>query len=377
MLADTDVGNVVTAAQSGTQWGYRLLPLPLLLIPLLYMIQELAVRIGLFGGCGFGELIRLRCGAGWAWLAGFALAVATVGSLITEFVGIAGIGEMYGVTRGVVLPLAAACLILVMLTGEYRRVERIAVLIGAFELSFLVVAWMAHPRLAAIGADIARQPLLEPGYLYLAAAMIGATFNPWMVFYQPAALAEKKLGAAHYRPARWDTAIGATIAQILTAAVLVAAAATLGAAGSGQSLDTVGQISRALTPFLGGMFGRLAFAAGVVGAAMVAAIVCSLAFAWGIGEVAGVRRWFRPVYAAGVIGSALMVLLARDLIWLTILTQIVNALLMPLVVGLLVVLAARHLPPAHRIRGGYLWLITATASAVSLAGIVGAVAGLL
>jgi Mn2+/Fe2+ NRAMP family transporter len=46
MLADTDAGNVVTAAQGGAQWGYRLLPLVLLLIPMLYTVQELTVRLG-------------------------------------------------------------------------------------------------------------------------------------------------------------------------------------------------------------------------------------------------------------------------------------------------------------------------------------------
>ncbi|HEY4042453.1 MAG TPA: divalent metal cation transporter, partial [Rhodopila sp.] len=66
MLADTDAGNVVTAAQSGAQWGYRLLPLVLLLIPLLYMVQELTVRLGIHTGRGHGELIRERFGLGWA-----------------------------------------------------------------------------------------------------------------------------------------------------------------------------------------------------------------------------------------------------------------------------------------------------------------------
>jgi Mn2+/Fe2+ NRAMP family transporter len=387
MLADTDVGNIVTAAQSGTRWGYRLLPLPLLLIPLLYMIQELTVRIGLFGGQGFGALVRSRCGTTWAWLAAGALALATLSSMVTEFVGIAGVGEMYGATRWALLPLAALSLILLMLSGEYRRVERIAVLIGAFELSFLVVACAAHPRLADVARDVAQQPLSDHGYLYLGAALIGATFNPWMIFYQPSALAEKKLGAQHLRAARWDTAIGAALTQVLTAAVLVAAAATLGATGSNASLDGVGEISEALTPFLGGTFGRLAFGAGAIGAAMVAAIVCSLAFAWGVGELVGAgraqpnaalrRRWFVAVYAACVIGGAALVLLAPNLIWLTISAQVVNALLMPLVVGLLIVLTAAHLPPARRLRGWYLWLVAATSAAVSIAGCIGAVAGLL
>src|SRR5579863_9423408 len=69
MLADTDAGNVVTAAQAGAQWGYRLLPLVLALIPMLYLVQELTVRLGVHTGRGHGELIRERFGAGWAWLA--------------------------------------------------------------------------------------------------------------------------------------------------------------------------------------------------------------------------------------------------------------------------------------------------------------------
>ncbi len=386
MLADTDVGNVVTAAQSGTQWGYRLLPLPLLLIVPLYMVQELAVRIGLFGGRGFGELVRERFGAAWAWLAAAALAVATIGSIITELVGIAGVGEMYGVSRWILLPAAALGLMLVVLSGEYRRVERIVVVLALFELSFIVVAYAAHPHLADIARDLTRENFADPGYLYLGAALVGATFNPWMIFYQPSALAEKRLGAAHYAAARWDTAAGAVLTQALTAAVLIAAAATLGASGTHPSLESVGQISEALTPTLGDTFGRLVFGVGVVGAAMVAAIVCSLAFAWGIGEIAGIghglehgamrRRWFGAVYAAGILGGTALVLLAPDLIWLTILAQVVNALLMPLVVGLLVVLAARHLPPERRLRGWYLWLVAGTAAAVSCIGLAGAIAGL-
>jgi Mn2+/Fe2+ NRAMP family transporter len=99
MLADTDAGNVVTAAQAGTQWGYRLLPLLLFLIPVLYMVQELAVRLGIYTGRGHGELIRERLGPGWAWLSMAGLAAAAIGSLITEFTGVAGIGEMYGLSR--------------------------------------------------------------------------------------------------------------------------------------------------------------------------------------------------------------------------------------------------------------------------------------
>jgi Mn2+/Fe2+ NRAMP family transporter len=84
MLADTDAGDTVTAAQTGAQWGYRLLPRLLLLIPPLYIVQELTVRLDIFTGRGHGDLIRECFGPGWAWLsvAGLAVARRAVGFLL-------------------------------------------------------------------------------------------------------------------------------------------------------------------------------------------------------------------------------------------------------------------------------------------------------
>ena len=146
MLADTDAGNVVTAAQAGAQWGYRLLPLLLLLIPMLYLVQEMTVRLGIYTGRGHAELIRERYGLGWALVALAGLVAAAVGSLITEFTGVAGIGEMFGVSRNVTLPLASLTVLGIVATGSYRRVERAAIVIGLFELMFFVVAWTARPE---------------------------------------------------------------------------------------------------------------------------------------------------------------------------------------------------------------------------------------
>ena len=113
MLADSDAGNVVTAAQAGSVWGFRLAPLLLLLIPVLILVQDLAVRIGLYRNCGFGDLVRERFGVLGGAVAAVALIAATLGSLVTEFTGIAGVGELYGVSRWIILPMASATLILV------------------------------------------------------------------------------------------------------------------------------------------------------------------------------------------------------------------------------------------------------------------------
>lgn len=385
MLADTDAGNIVTAAQAGASWGYRLLPLPLLLVPALVMVQELSVRIGVFGKCGFGELIRERLGPPWGWVAGAALVVAALSSLVTELTGIAGVGELFGASRWLVLPLASLALVLVVLTGQYRRVERTALIFGLFEVSFIIVACQSHPSGGEVMRDIADQKLADFNYLYLGAGLIGATFNPWMIFYQASATAEIRLSPLHYRAARWETAAGALLTQVLTASVLVAVAALLRQGGLAVSLDSIGQISETLTPFLGGATGRLVFGAGVVGASMAAAIVSALACAWGLGEIFGRRRSlerearhrldFMGGYVVWVVGSAMLVLFVPDLVSLSVGMQVMNAVLFPVIAALLVILAATALPESARLRGWYLWLTAATVGLVAVAGLIGALAG--
>ncbi len=385
MLADTDVGSVITAAQSGVQWGYRLLLAQFVLMPILYMVQELTVRLGIFTGRGHGELIRDTFGPVWAWVSAAGLAVATAGALLTEFSGVAGVGELYGVSRFVTLPMAAIALLAVVATGSYRRVERAAIVIGLFELAFFGVAWSARPDMAALARDAVQIPITNPDYLYLVAANIGAVIMPWMIFYQQSAIADKRLGPEHFNAARWDTAIGAVITQLVMAAVLVAAAATIGANDPKASLTTVGEISQALTPWLGHDIGRLVFGLGVLGAGLVAALVASLALAWGLGEVAGYRRslelhplqarWFYGVYTLCVVAGALLVAFAPDLVSLNVGVQVMNALLLPLVLGFLIALAVKALPPAYRLRGWYMWLVIVVAAITCGFGVLGGIGG--
>ena len=385
MLADTDVGSIITAGQSGVQWRYKLLLLQVLLMPILYVVQELTVRLGIFTGRGHGELIRDTFGRFWAYVSVAGLAVATTGALLTEMSGVAGVGEIYGVPRWASLALAAACLLAVVLTGSYRRVERIAIALGLFELAFFGVAWRAGPHVGEMLSDAVNIPIGDTGYLYLAAANIGAVIMPWMVFYQQSAIADKRLRPEHFRAAKLDTAFGAIVTQLVMAAVLIATAATLGAQQGKTSLDTVGEMSEALTPFLGNATGHLVFGMGVLGAGMVAAIVCSLALAWGVGEVTGYRhslehrpleaRWFYGVYAASVLGGGVLVARWPDLVALNIDVQIMNALLLPVVLGFLVALAIWALPPAHRLQGPYMWVVIVIAGATTLMGVFGAFQG--
>jgi len=386
MLADTDVGSIITAGQSGVQWGYRLILLQLILIPILYMVQELTVRLGIFTGRGHGELIKETFGRFWAWVSVAGLAVATGGALLTELSGVAGVGEIYGVPRIVSLFIAGGALLLMVLTGSYRRVERAAIAVGLFELAFFGVAWAAHPDLTQMAAQAVRIPFADKQYLYLVAANIGAVIMPWMVFYHQSAVADKRLRPEHFNAARWDTALGAILTQLVMAAVLVAAAATIAAHHQQAALNTVGDLSAALTPYLGVGMGRLVFGLGIIGAGMVAAIVSSLALAWGLGEVTGYRhslehnpleaRWFYAVYAASIVGGCILVAVAPNLVSLNVGVQVMNALLLPVVLGFLVALAVKALPEAVRLKGWYLWVVVAVTVLTCALGVFGGLSGI-
>ncbi len=363
MLADTDAGSVITAAQSGARWGYRLLALQFLIIPVLFVVQELTVRLGLGTGLGYGELIRTRFGKGWALLATATLAVSCLGALVTQLSGLAGVGLMFGVPAAMTVAVAVVMIFLMVATGTYHSVERVAIVLGLFETAFFVVAWKAAPDLGEIAAQVQQMPLHDSDYLYLLAASLGTSVMPWTVFYQQSALIDKGLGIADMRMARIDTLLGAMLCQAITVAVLVAAAATIGRHESGVVLDSVPQIADAFAAVLGGPVGRVLFAAGLSGGALVATVVVCLASAWAIGEVTGIHHslehhptqapWFYGAFGVILALGGIVVASGVNPVRLSIAAGVVNALLLPIVLGFVYRLARRELPEPLRLKGGY------------------------
>jgi len=364
MLADTDAGSLITASQSGAQWGYRMVLPQLILMPILYVVQEMTVRLGMVTGRGHGALIRQRFGRFWAWISAFTLFASAIGALLTEFAGVAGVGELFGVSRWLSIPVATTALLGLALTGSYRRVERIGLAIGAAELAFLVAMVMARPDPKALLDGLKSMPLGNSSYLLLVAANVGAVIMPWMIFYQQRAVVDKRLSLATIRRARHDTAAGAVLTQLIMIAVVITVASTIGSHNGEATLDTVGQIATALTPYLGHVGGTVLFGVGMLGAALVAAIVASLAGAWGLSEVFGWRHTLneRPnratakfyiTYALAHLVGAALVLGSVDLVNLAVDVEVMNALLLPIVLGLLLALEARALPEQWRMRGLY------------------------
>jgi Mn2+/Fe2+ NRAMP family transporter len=384
MLADTDAGSVITIAQSGAQWGYRLLLPNLLLIPFMFMAQEIALRLGLGTRQGAAELVLRRFGRIPAGVLLAALAVSCFGALVSQLSGLAGVAQIFGVPVAAMMIGTVGGLIAAIVTGSYRSVERIALCLGACELAFLVMAWRAAPGLAPILHQATKLPLHDRSYLYLLAANIGSGIIPWALLYQQSASVDKGLGAPHVGAARIETLAGVLLCQTITAGLLIASATTL---GSGVALDSVPQIETAFTATLGFAAGRIVFVLGLSGSASIATIVVCLTLAWTAGEVLGVRHslehhprqapWFYGLLSVMLAAGGALVASGINLVSLSIAAGVLNALLLPLVLGFLYQLARVALPEPMRLRGGYAVVVAVGFLGVSGICLYAAIAGML
>lgn len=379
MLADTDAGCLITAAQSGAQFGYAMVLPQLVLIPILFMVQEMTVRLGIVTGKGHGALIREHFELGWAIVSAGTLMLSVVGALLTEFIGIAGVGELFGVSKWVTIPLATVLLVGIAFSGSYRRVEKIGVAFGLFEFTFVIAMVMAHPTTQDLVRGLGTIPVGNSAYVYLVAANVGAVIMPWMIFYQQGAVIDKGLGVHDLGRERRDTAIGAVVTQGIMIVSVVATAAALVRTGAHPQLDTVADIVHIFAPVIGSWQAKTFIGAAMLGGAFVAALVVALAGTWGVTEVLGWKHslnerldrrniGFYTMYTLAHVIGAILVLADFDLVNLAVGVQVMNAMLLPIVLGFLLLLEAK-LPKRYRMRGVYKWVVTALCLIIMIFGL--------
>ena len=349
-FADTEAGSITTAATSGAQFGMKLVLLQLLLIVPLFVVQEMTVRLGTITGKGHAQLIREHYGLAWTWVSLGTMLLTNLAALVTEFIGIAGAALVFGIPVAPLVCAAAAILIGVALSGRYRRAELFALGLCLLELLFVPAALAAHPDLGALVRDgiLGAQPLMNRDYLLLVAGNIGAVIMPWMIFYQQSATVDKHLGPADLPLGRLDTAIGSIATQAIMIAVVVTCASTLYV--HHVPVSDAAHAALALVPLTGAHWAGVAFGAGLLGAAMLGALVVSLATAWAFGEAFAWRcslnagcldaKRFYGLYAGMVAAAAGIVLIPHlPLIRITLWVEAFNAFVLPIVLGFLLIMA--------------------------------------
>ena len=287
MVADVDAASVLTAAKAGSDFGYAMLLPIVLLVPILYMVQEMTSRLAIGTGLGHAELIRERFGFRWGMVSVASMVIVDMLAYVAEFAGIALGAGIVGIAPGPAIVAALGVHTLVVLTGSYRRFEVAALVLSMALFAFVAVALLAHVEPGVALHGMTQQPIGTPGYLELVAATVGAVIMPWMLFYQQAATVEKHLGRRDLGAARWETLAGAIASEALMAAVVIAAAASVAAGVGTVTSAGAGALPSGLAAISTGLPGVLV-AIGIVGAGLLAAVVISLSAAWAWAEL---LRW--------------------------------------------------------------------------------------
>ncbi len=323
MVGDNDAGGVSTYAQAGQDFGYSLLWTLVLLIPVLIVNQEMAVRLGAVTGVGHARLISERFGRFWGWFSVGDLFVLNFLTISTEFIGVSLAGQYFGYSPFVVVPLAALILIGITVTGNFRRWERAMFVFLFASLLVLPLLLLAHPDPGAGLRGFIRPGVaggLTSDAALLIIAIIGTTVAPWQLFFQQSNVIDKRITPRWLDYEKADTVLGAFVVVIGAAAIMLASASAFtGTNAFGHYTDALAianGLARHITPLEGSIFALLLFDASIVGASAV-----TLATSYAFGDIFGIRhslhrglreaKFFYASYAAMVALAAAIVLIPR------------------------------------------------------------------
>ena len=348
MIADVDAASVITAAQSGAQQGTHLIWFLLVLAFPLYVIQEVAGRVGAVTGKGLGELIRENFNRRAAVLASVPMALVDVISYVVEYTGIAIGFQIFGVSPRISVPVVFLTHLLVVYKRKYADAEKPLLIISIL----FNIAWIGSAFLTARRGGIKFTPFYfssSPDFLFLIAANVGAVIMPFMLFYQASATAEKGITAKSLWAVRLETGIGALVSELIMVAILVAC---LGVGSDSLNFASPAILSKGLAAVAGALAPPV-FGVGLIAASFIALIVISLGSCWGVTEALGWGRknWFK-VYLVESLPALVIPMLSLNLINLALnlmVLQIVVLICPAIILGL--ICANRKLMGAHSLRG--------------------------
>jgi NRAMP (natural resistance-associated macrophage protein)-like metal ion transporter len=381
---DNDAGGIATYSVAGAQFGYTLLWTMIPITAALVIIQEMASRMGAVTGKGLSDLIREEFGLRATFFLMLALFATNFGNIVAEFAGVASSLELFGVSRYISVPGAAALVWGIVVHGTYRSVEKIFLLASGFYIAYIVTGVLADPDWRAAALSTVTRPeivgLRNHSYVYMVIGLVGTTIAPWMQFYLQASVVEKGITARQYKASRLDVILGCLFAAVVAWFIIVACAATLHAAGQYQ-IQTGADAAEAFRP-LAGEYAYLLFAAGLFNASLFAASILPISTAYavceGMGLESGLDKKFHEapafywLYTALIVFGAGVLLVPRfPLFPVMVLSQVVNGLLLPFVLVFMLLLTNdRELMGEHvnsRLYNVIAWLTVFVMAGLTLA----------
>ncbi|OMB97575.1 manganese transporter [Mycobacterium colombiense] len=291
MVGDNDAGGVATYAQAGQNYGYSLLWVLLLLIPVLIVNQEMVVRLGAVTGVGHARLINERFGRGWGWFSVGDLFLLNFLTIVTEFIGISLAAEYIGVSKYVVVPISAVALVAIMASGSFRRWERAMFIFIAVTLLQIPMLLMSHPQWGHAAKSFV-VPSISGGIssdaVLLIIAIVGTTVAPWQLFFQQSNVVDKRITPRFMGYERADTVLGAFVVVVGAAALMMTgewAARSTNTIGGFTDAGATAHLLGVHRPILGSIFAIVLMDASIIGAAAV-----TLATSYAFGDVFGLKH---------------------------------------------------------------------------------------
>jgi len=337
---DNDAGGITTYSVAGASYGYHLLWTLIPSFVLLLVVQEMNARMGTVTGKGLADLMRENFGLKVTFVIFIGLVIADIGNTATEFAGVAGSMTIFGVSKYISVPIVAVGVWLLVSKGNYRTAERIFLFFSFCLLSYIVSAILAKPDWAKVGASLVKPQMhFDVPYLSMVLGIIGTTVAPWMQFYMQSAVIEKGIKVENYRYEVWDVIVGCVATIVVAFFIMVACAATLNV--NGVVINEAKDAAMSLKPFAGHLAAQL-FAFGLFVASVFSAAILPLATAFYVCEAfgfeAGINKRIReaPQFYAlfgSIMAIAVVIILipGAPLIGITIWTQVLNAMMLPVV----------------------------------------------
>ena len=380
-LSDDDPAGIATYSKLGAEHGYRLLWIIPASTLLLVYFHIVAVQIGVASGKGFVAVIRERWGQSLGYLAVIGLLFANFGTICAEYAGISAAASLVGIPAWFSAPVAGILISLVVVLGSFQRVEGVLLVISSTLALYILDGILAGPDWGLVIHDsvVPQLPLNQAGWLALVATL-GTTLAPWGLAFIQSYVVDKKIQIADLAIEKVEVIIGSLLTGVIGMAIAVACAATLYPAGI--AVDEAQDVALSLEP-LAGKFATLLFGAGLLGASLLAAAVVPLATSYSIAEGIGAPaslhldsshfHIFYAVYIGLTVAAVSVVSLpGLPLIPLMYASQVVNAVLLPLHVIALLLLAGnrqimgQHMAGPKALACGWFFLVLIIVSILAL-----------
>ena len=292
----------------------------LLLIPVLIVNQEMVVRLGAVTGVGHARLINERFGRFWGWFSVGDLFLLNFLTIVTEFIGVSLSLSYFGVSQYISVPVAAALLVAITVSGSFRRWERMMFVFVFANVLVIPLFFMAHPNIGTVAHDFF-VPSIAGGAnstsVLLIIAIVGTTVAPWQLFFQQSNVIDKRITPRWINYERLDTWIGAFVV-VLGAAALIAISAFAFKTRFHGAFTDAGGTAAGLKKTLGSLAGAF-FAVVLLNASLIGAGALTLSTSYAFGDMFGTksslhRSWrdaraFYSIFTALIAGAAAIVLI--------------------------------------------------------------------